>query len=71
MEKHIAALKNPELREGMNFNHPAGNIATEIDADSLSSIIGGDCGPGWVPSITGECTCTNGVTVCSWSKCCK
>ncbi|MGP4039106.1 hypothetical protein ACTWP4_04230 [Gracilibacillus sp. D59] len=70
MEKQIAALKNPELREEMAMNHPSGNIATEIDAEVLSNIVGGDCGPGWFPSITGECTCDNGITVCSWSGCC-
>jgi hypothetical protein len=50
--------------------HPAGAIARELSEEEMASTIGGDCGCGWICSSTGECTCDNGITVCSWSGCC-
>lgn len=50
--------------------HPAGVIARELSEEEMASTIGGDCGCGWICSVTGECTCDNGITVCSWSGCC-
>ena len=49
--------------------NPAGDIAPELDATELAMVIGGHCGCGWVCTVTGECTCANGFTVCEWSLC--
>lgn len=69
-ETIIRAWKDPEFRKTLTNipSHPAGYLASELNEDELSQIVGGSCGSGGIPSITGDCTCFNGLTVCNWSK---
>ncbi len=43
-------------------------FATELSDENLETLFGGlasaRCGCGWICSYTGECTCTNGFTIC-------
>ena len=39
-------------------------FAAELSDENLESLFGGACGCGWVCSLTGECTCTNGASIC-------
>jgi hypothetical protein len=39
-------------------------FATELSDENLDQLFGGRCGCGWICSYTGECTCTNGFTIC-------
>lgn len=73
VETTIKAWQDPEFRSSLGelgATHPAGALARELDASELALAMGGDCGCGWICTVTGECTCTNGFTVCSWSFCC-
>lgn len=76
-DRIIEAWKNPELRASLSSeelkaipDNPAGSLARELDESELALLAGGRCGPGRVPSVTGDCTCPNGITACSWSFCC-
>ena len=69
VEEIVAAWKDPALRTDATPEHPAGAMARELAPDELAAVVGADCGCGWVCTYTGECTCTNGVTVCDWSGC--
>lgn len=39
-------------------------FAAELSDENLESLFGGACGCGFVCSFTGECTCTNGASIC-------
>lgn len=74
-ETIIRAWKDPEFRKTLGSDalanipsNPAGYLAVELNENELANIVGGSCGSGAIPSWTGECTCTNGFTVCTWSK---
>lgn len=67
-EQIIAAWKNPALRNSVTPANPAGSVARELDEAELANVAGG-CGCGSVCTITGECTCANGWTVC-WQQGC-
>lgn len=77
VDQIIEVWKNPTLRGSLPQeelaampDNPAGSLARELDESELALAAGGHyCGPGWVSTLTGECTCVNGITVCNWSRC--
>jgi mersacidin/lichenicidin family type 2 lantibiotic len=76
IDNTIAVWRDPILRQSLGTAelaaipaHPAGQIARELDESELALAMGGSCGCGFVCTVTGECTCTNGFTVCDWSGC--
>lgn len=51
----------------LNLMEQAVPFAAELSDDNLETLFGGlpgGCGCGWLCSFTGECTCTNGASVC-------
>lgn len=76
-EQIIEVWKNPSLRGSLSReelaampDNPAGTLAKELDEAELAMAVGGHrCGSGAFPSITAECTCPSGITVCGWSRC--
>jgi hypothetical protein len=47
----------------MNMENSIVPFAEELSDDNLENLFGG-CGCGFICSYTGECTCTNGASIC-------
>jgi len=72
----ISAWSDPVARLSMSTEklsampqHPAGAVARELSESELALSMGGHCGCGFICTVTGECTCANGISVCGWSWC--
>ena len=75
VEQIVKAWKSPDFRSSLTEeeaatipDNPAGAVAQELDETELALIAGGGgkyiCGCGNICSITTECRCWSGITIC-------